>query len=364
LLIGAVPYSILIAARRNGRPVPTSLALLVGAGAALGFGLKHYFLILPAFLELWLLMGQGRRWRPIRPETIAVVVIGACYAAAVLLWARGFLDTVVPLVALAYGSTGAKWIVDLFQPAVCFALLTLVLVASQWHSLREDISSDAAALLVAALGSLAIYFVQSKGWAYHALPLLGCSSLGLAALLVGMGRPPRLVALAAPALLFMPLAIEARAAIRETGHSSDIRRAVAGLQSGEAAGFILVDWSIAVEQRLQYPSRYMYLWMMQAVVRNEALGGADPRLTQLGRRIVHETVLDYRCLPPRRIIIARPPPGSGDFDPLPFFLRDPNFAALLAHYKPVERTSVEVYEMVSPVERLTAPAAHCIVRAR
>jgi hypothetical protein len=65
-----------------------------------------------------------------------------------------------------------------------------------------------------------------------------------------------------------------------------------------------------------------------------------------------ETVQDFECTPPRRIIVKRPPPGvAGQFDILSFFRRDPRFASLLAHYRPVERTSVEVFELESPLDR-------------
>jgi hypothetical protein len=92
--------------------------------------------------------------------------------------------------------------------------------------------------------------------------------------------------------------------------------------------------------------------MMQAVVANELRGAPDKRLTELGRRVIGETVQDLECTPPRRIIVKRPAAGAnGEFDILAFFMRDPRFASVLAHYRPVERTSVEVYAQVSPLDR-------------
>jgi hypothetical protein len=93
--------------------------------------------------------------------------------------------------------------------------------------------------------------------------------------------------------------------------------------------------------------------MLMAVTANEERGNPDPRLTTLGRTIVSETVADFRCIPPRRIIVARPRDGEGGFDILPFFLRDPAFAALLSHYRVRSRTTFETYELNSP---LPAPA--------
>jgi hypothetical protein len=93
--------------------------------------------------------------------------------------------------------------------------------------------------------------------------------------------------------------------------------------------------------------------MMEAILRNERLGNPDPRLAELGRDIVSQTVADFTCTPPRRIIVPRPRSGEDSFDILPFFERDPKFVALLSHYRVRSRTSLETYELVAP---LPAPA--------
>ena len=72
VLIVTLPYAALVAARAERKRVSTELALLVGAAAGLGFALKHYFLIVPVVLELWLVVRLHRDWRLLRPETIAV----------------------------------------------------------------------------------------------------------------------------------------------------------------------------------------------------------------------------------------------------------------------------------------------------
>jgi hypothetical protein len=107
---------------------------------------------------------------------------------------------------------------------------------------------------------------------------------------------------------------------------------------------------VTLQQGYRYPSRYMGYWMMNAIIRNEYLGSPNPRLTALGRQIVTETVQDYRCAPPRRIIVWRPRPGQDAFDILPFFLRDPQFRELLSHYRARGRTSLESYDRISPLQ--------------
>ncbi len=355
-LIGTLPYAALIAARREGRPASARLAAAVGVGAALGFALKHYFLIVPALLELWLIAALGRKWRPIRAETVALGTAGFLYACALLIGGHDYLTNVVPLLLIAYGATGAKHLVDLFQPAVLTALLCIALLFSNRRLLRSEGSALAAALMVAAIGFTFAYFVQAKGWSYHALPMLGCSAMALAAALVVGSNATRLTILAAPALLLLPFTIAAQQALRESQIDKDIAHGVQGMRAGEAVGFISPDpsfgWHVIPERGFRFALRYNGFWMMQAIATNELRGGTDPRLTKLGRRVVRETVQDFECTPPARIIVKRPDPAAaqrGEFDILAFFLRDPQFASLLAHYRPIERTSVEVFELAAPL---------------
>jgi hypothetical protein len=364
-LIGTLPYAALIAARRAGQPVPIRLAFFVGVGAAASFALKHYFLLVPTLLELWLLTSTGKKWRPVRAETVAMIVVGISYAAAFLLWAHDYFSVVLPLLRLAYGETGAERFVDLLQPAVLIALATLGLIAAHRKTLASQGAEFAVAMTVAGVGFAAAYFIQAKGWSYHSVPLAGCAAIALAACLT-LNATPRLVVVAAPALLCLPFWTAAQQAVHEGQDSADLSHALEGLRGGDSVGFIATDpalgLSVTLQRGFRHPSRYLGFWMMRAIVRNERAASPDPRLTQLGRRIVAESVQDFRCIAPKRIIVARPTPdgaSAGEFDILAFFLRDPQFAELLAHYRPLQRTSLETFQLVSPLN-----AGHdCIRRA-
>ena len=91
-LLAAVPYAILIARRRLLMPVPFWLAVMTTIAAAFGFALKHYFVVIPALLEIWLLFGshgsRKRLW--LRPETIVLGVGAFSYALAVLICTPDF----------------------------------------------------------------------------------------------------------------------------------------------------------------------------------------------------------------------------------------------------------------------------------
>ncbi len=333
-----------------------SLAAAIAAGAALGFALKHYFLIVPILLEAWLVIGAGRRWRPVRPETVVIAATGFAYAAAVLVFAPDFVRTIIPLLRLAYGDVGAPSFRYLFGPYAVIGMVTLALTASRAKLLRGDEAPFAAALVVASLGYAAAYFLQLKGWTYHAIPLVGCASLALAALLAESSVQLKTVRLIAPALLSLPLFLAADDARRSNGPSADLAGAIAGLHADDTIGFVTTEtampWSVTLQGRYRYASRYNGFWMMPAVAANERAAEPDARLARLGRQIVADTVADFTCLPPKRIIVWRSLDGHSGSDLLPFFLRDPRFVVLLSHYRVRSRTTLETYSSCP------APCAH------
>lgn len=356
VLIGTLPYAALAASRWRERPVSPILAAFIGAGAALGFALKHYFLLVPILLELWLIAAGRGRWRPLRPETIAVVAVGFCYAIAVLLWGRDFLQSALPLLRLAYGVTGASTLLALFRPRIVVALLTLIVVAADVMRSKRETSSIAVALTISGVAFAGAYFIQAKGWVYHTIPVLGCGSLALGAALASSRPKPRLVVLTAPALLLLPFVLAFEEVRNEPQPTPDLLQALDGLHSGDGVAFIAADpslgWTLTLQRNFRYVSRYNGFWMLRAVVTNELQGQRNNRLTELGRRVVTETVLDFRCVPPRRIIVARPRVGEDGFDILPFFYRNAEFAALMAHYKRLGRTTLDVYELAAPFASL------------
>jgi hypothetical protein len=357
VLIGTLPYAALIAARSQKRTVPPFLAIFVGVSAALGFALKHYFLIVPALLELWLFTSDRKSWRPLRPETLSLVTVGVTYAAAIIAFAPEWLTNVVPLLRLAYGATGAPTFWGLFGPFTVTGLVILGLCASQYRRL----SPFEATLSVAALGFAAAYFIQSKGWPYHTIPMVGCGSIALVSLLTQPRGLPGSLRLLAPALLAFPFLLAADDEIHPALPSPGLLDAISGLNTGDTVGFLTTEaalpWSVTLQHGYRYPSRYMGYWMMSAIIRNERLGSPDPRLTALGRQIITQTVEDFRCMPPQRIVVWRPRRGEHAFDILPFFLRDPQFAKLLSHYRVRDRTSLETYEQVSALQ---LPKSGCL----
>ena len=359
-LFAALPYAALAAARRRGEAVGVALALLVGAGSALGFALKHYFLLAPVLLEVWLLAAQRRAWRPFRPETLALAAVGLGYGAAVLIATPEYLTEMVPRLRLAYGSGAIPWR-QMILPAQLAWLFTLVAILLQARSLRR--APLASALLVAAAGFAGAWLIQHKGWPYQSIPTTGLLALAFAALLVerwdtvtSFGRK------LAPAVLLLPLGLALTPTHAPVTPENDIAPALEGLPPGTSVGIVSTEgftaWPAAVDRGFRFPSRYGLLWMLPAI---DARPG-DPRLQRLGREVIRQTAVDYRCLPPERIVFVRPDPSgratAASDDPLTYFLREPDFAALMTHYVRWRHAGVyDAYRLASPLPPV--PGAAC-----
>lgn len=334
-LIAALPYVALAAARRRGRVVDRRLAIAIGAGGALGFALKHFFLGVPVLLELWLLCRADRK---LRPEWAGLLATGLLYAAALLIATPDYLTHIVPDLRLAYGAATPRTLVQMIQLTQYLWALALLLLLPALLLAGRGRAPLATALLIAAAAFGAAWLIQHKGWPYHAIATTGCLALALVALLVEAWEAiPVPVRMVAPAIAMLPLALPFLPA-NPPPAALDPTPVLAGLHRGDSLAIVSTEnafaWPAVWDRGLRYPSRYSAYWMLWAIDR---AGGRSPALDALGSRIVDETVQDYLCLPPRRIVFVRPaigaPGPNATGDPFTFFLRDPAFARLLGHYR-------------------------------
>lgn len=158
---------------QGGQDVPRSIAVPIGVLAGIGFAIKPYFLGVPALVELYLLARLGWRSLFVRIESLALVLTGVAYVAIACLLIPEYLKFTIEMARAtywAYDTMNFDVLVDRYasvaQPAVYGALVALL--TRTWSRLHT-------VMLLAALGYTASYFVQSKGFVYHAFPVLVCS---------------------------------------------------------------------------------------------------------------------------------------------------------------------------------------------
>lgn len=354
-LIGAVPYLVLAAVRREGRSLPPLLAIMIGTGAGVGFALKPYFLLVPVLIELWLLISLRRTWRPLRAETLALAAVGASYAAAVVILSPAYLADMVPLFVPAYQGMGPT-----FRQTISFVPLLWLAILYGIVSRLDAIWSGAApltvAFLIGALGFAVGWAMQHKGWSYQGIPTTGCLALALAASLKKHGWPTEFrVRIVMPALILWPLLIPLAPTEPPMTARIDIAPALVTLQKGDAFSVVSTNgptfWPSTVDRGFRLSSRYGQFWMLDAI----AAHPLDPAMQRLGRKVARETALDFQCLPPKVIVFIRfhrsnPDPSAVD-DPRRYFMHDPVFAAVMDHYRLAKVGEIyDSYRQSSPLQ--------------
>ena len=360
-LIGAVPYLLLAAVRRQQRVLAPWLAIVVGTGAAIGFALKPYFLAVPLLSELWLLIALRREWRPIRTETLALALTGGAYGLSVLILAPQYLTSAVPDYLPIYQLAGPASNESYGALPWLWGCM-IAGIAAHRLPIGANRAPVTVAFLCGAVGFGFAYFVQHKGWLYQGLPATGCLALALGAVQVETGRAKSLVRLFVPALQAWPLSMPLVKTEFTIGPANDIAPAIADLKRGDGLGLIspqgASSWPATAERNLRLSSRFGQYWMLAALDKHPD----NVRVRQFARQAIRDTALDYRCFPPKVIVFTRyhvgkPNVAAAD-DPFPLFMSEPAFASVMSHYRLWKKYGIfEAYHRATPPEPVDP--VHC-----
>jgi hypothetical protein len=129
VLLASIMWAALAFRRVKGLAAPAWMIIGVTVFSAYGFALKHYYLLVPIFIEIWLAVHLKRRWRPLRAETIIMAILACAYGFSVVTLTPHFIQDMVPLVDLSYGEVRSADVANpLLHPVKI--LVTLILMAS------------------------------------------------------------------------------------------------------------------------------------------------------------------------------------------------------------------------------------------
>ena len=372
--LATLPYGVLIALRLGGLTVPAPTSVLVGALGGLGFALKPHFLIAWLLLELLCLTRLGVRAAR-RPELGALVVFGALYLVAVVLFVPDYLAMALRLRPWydRYINNGIAVTAILAGPAL---LLTVLIALAQRAATREE-DSLASALCMAFLGFLAAAIIQKKGFNYH---WVAASSFGLVLVIRGWQvleprvrlRPSVLLAQSGVLLALFVVTQATTDAVRELADPGANRyrtdpnyplllpvvKQLAGgqpmvvLSSNPAMG-----WPLARDAHTTWASRYMSLWPLPALYDRELwtkpfriVRPRDAKVrSDFEREFRNEVIEDLLRWRPRLIVIPIPDStvsgwgGAFRIDYLEYFNTDPRFREFMREFVPAD--SVGPYQL-------------------
>ncbi|MDG4881168.1 GtrA family protein [Mesorhizobium sp. WSM4884] len=335
-LIGALPYAILIARRADGAAVSFAVAAVVGALAAVSFALKHYFLLAPLLLELWLIFRLRRAWRPLRPETMVLGVAAAVYAVALLVLTPEYLRTIVPMLQVAYDGYNSRFLAQLLTPYVVIWGYSAVVFVHY----RKHVSSVSLAAGLAAAGFVLAYFVQQKGFRYHAIPATGLAFFGLCTMLdfreravASAIRRAVIVAVAS-----MPVLLAAYVGPYSNLNQEPILALLQKTKPGSPVLMLTANpsniWPMIEDRGLVWPSRHFAFWMTIAMAKQlKTTGGLSPALQVLADDVRTQTVDDLMCNPPDMILVDDLSRSkAGTFNLVDFFSENEDFRQFFSHY--------------------------------
>jgi hypothetical protein len=352
----ALPYLVLVAGRLHGGTVVcgAALAVAVGATAGIGFAIKPYFLLVPAALEVLLLWRTRCRVALIRPETLALGIVVASYAAAIALFTPGYLTRAVPYALEVYDAYHASLGSVLIRPQTLWMPLLVLLycrtrsaLAPAQAAMGDVFSLSAASLFVA-------YLLQMKGWSHHLYPTT--------AMLVMLSGTIATATSAALPLRIGVLAI-ALASVVQAAAAADFRhplmdRLMPYVRQHAADGSIYffsshvrAGFPMTVYADVEWASRFPALWLLPGIVRARHAAGHDADtdlLAEIDRFTTDAVIADLSASLPELVFVdARPRKpwyGDIDFDFIAHFSTDPRFAALWARYERISREQgFEIY---------------------
>jgi putative flippase GtrA len=352
MLTLALPYLLLAAARLAGSPVAPGLALSVGLAAALGLGLKPYFLIVPLLLEVLLSYRRRSLTAFNRPETWAAAAGLVAYAVSVWVFFPEYLSVIAPYALIVYDAYQLRpgsifrllgLLPLILSPALAFALARPRPGATATGAVAETFALAGAGFLIA-------YVVQAKGWFYHFLPAEVAGWMMAVGLLLnllghvgGQNRRRTRIGCVVVALGILTLPALLQGPYRN-GATEKIMPYVRTYAEGGSifafTSYMSLAFPLVTETGVGWSSRYPTQWLLPGLLHELAKADdADTdlmaRLRGMEKYVFDSTIEDLERQPPDLVIVDQEPGtvfDDPDFDFLDYFLRDERFARFWRDY--------------------------------
>jgi hypothetical protein len=368
LALLCLPYLLAAALDAEGRPVVGWKAVCVGLAAGVGIALKPHQALIPVAVESMLLVlrhRRGVRW-PVRPEPLAIIACGLAYLIAIHHCAGNYFTQVVPVLRDTYWAIGHLGWLQLVGESVQLHALAAVALSLALVAGWRKVPPFNALLLVAGVASTIAYYLQGTGWYYQQIPALSFFSFVLYLGLLDLAERlhlelPCWTPKAAAALSVLAIALTAYFSGYTLAHPFTFPSGLSDVPDPSFFRGLPVDTPVAilttvvddsippiVTNHLLWAQRENNLWTLPAILRNESpTAPGDPRrrippqrLAQLDRLQHAWMVEDLVYWHPALILIERCQDPAVHCqvledrhdDLLAWFLRDPGFRDIFAHY--------------------------------
>jgi hypothetical protein len=380
-----MPYLAAAVLRLHGRGPSKAIAVSIGLLAGVGFALKPYFLAVPALVELLLLARLGWRSLLVRTESLVFGLTVITYVLMAGLLIPSYLKFTIDLTRSTYWAYDTLNFPIIFERYVRVAQPALYGVAIA--AITRTWSRHHTVILLAGLGYSVSYFVQSKGFVYHAYPVLVCSVTFLGICLgQGLNRAMqetrdliRFPLMSVVVLLALPPIKQAhddvlswyfayniawgpngqfrQAVIETVNHFAPTKRSyffaftTHPFPGFPTASYTIAEWSGRSIVQPIVPAYARLDEVTDPVVRRRVVLAAD-----LQRRMVVE---DFERRPPSIVFAERNRARLGmngrQFDDVAFYLTDPRFKQIWENYQEYPPMgSLRVFVLREAQERRTS----------
>lgn len=356
VLLG-MPYLLLVAGRLQLYSFGRWLEVVTGIAAGLAFSLKPYFLVVPILIEAHQLLRAGRPSAVVRAETVTMAAVSGAYGASMAVLAPAYLTDVLPLLLAVYSALDRPLLELLprlqenHQVGILF--LCLAFMVGRRPSSYEIV------LGLSAVGFLAAYLVQMKGWTYHGFPFFSVLFV-FACLACAMGWPVagastfRRFGGTALIVLFTWIQLaritdwyglhntrSGPLAYQVTQVISAVEKYAGGgafyaFSTHPYPGFPTANYTSA-----RWIGRYNSQFIVPAIVRQQSTRlPASERLVEAEAYLRASVLADFRNDPPAVVLVdireERHGIGVSTFDHVAFYTQDPRFAELWSSYVEIE----------------------------
>ena len=343
LVLLFLPWFMLRAVRSQGAEVSVTESAFIGLLGAAAICLKPHAILAPLAIEALLLWRSRNLRAAFPPENLAAVIFAATYGVAIVIWSPLFFTEMLHFGVAAYvpyfGFDAAEILQRSSRPALVLAL-TLVLIYMAKGPMREF----AGLAFAAAVGFLAAYFLQAKGFYYQIMPVqIFAAASGIFALagILGAGNAgetrkspvvPAIVVFAIALLSISPQAYVYRGA----AFSVAISRYLPDAKSFFIASTNVSNgFPLAVRENRVWGSRFPTLWLTPYVADKWHDGPLpdDPIIAYT----LDALVTDLEKFHPDVVFISQEPDQDyvkgGTFDYLKFMAQDSRFQAIWNTYE-------------------------------
>jgi len=183
LIILVTPYLFLVALRSQCGDdrvtkfaISSSLCVLIGTMAGLGFCIKPYYFTTPFLVEGYYLYCKKNKYAWMRVETSLIFFVLAVYSVALLTFHQNYLRIELPLLWRYFYPSVSGSLAFLLKNSIAFyGYFPLLFFTLHYRDIRHR--ALAWVLALSLCGFLITYLMQHTNWYYHLLPVLSFATI-------------------------------------------------------------------------------------------------------------------------------------------------------------------------------------------